>query len=630
MVDAEKRTLGFIAILMILLLSGWLVLDFLFRWNTGGMKIDPTLYSLLQTVVVKGRPHIHLIRWALILNLVALAYLQNHTLSSRSKKMALLQLVFAMIVTFVFIKGYSIYFYYNIIAYPVNFGLLFLIIPTAFRTLFTFQRHMANTLGTVTTAGREFTFYYPSFKGRLALHDARTATFIEGSAKAGKSASLVIPTIVQAVQKSFAGLIYDYEGDLREPGAGLLSRTAYTAVRQGKTNIKFAIINFTDLGRTVRCNPLAPKYILSYSHALEMATVIMYNINRSWSRHKDFWGENAIAAYAATLWFFKRNLPSYSTIPHTTEFLLNDFRKVLAILQSDEDVAPYIRPILAALERDASGQIAGAESSTQFPISKLRAPEIYYVLNPEPKQEFDLDITNKNHPTLLSVCNAPELQHALAPAIGAIIQVCKVQMNKLGKQRSVFIIDEMPTVYIDKADKIPAEARKKSVCTFFAVQTYDQLVRDYGVQNAKVIRNSCGNLFTGISSVESAELISKMMGEEKQPEYSATVSDSGRSRTQSFRNEKVLKASDIAAQDTGHFSGRILGGKPPFFSTQLKYKTYPAEEIPRFNYPVQLGNQELEEDILQHLVQENYQQVIKEVKNIVHRYEHLFENSTES
>lgn len=91
------------------------------------------------------------------------------------------------------------------------------------------------------------------------------------------------------------------------------------------------------------------------------------------------------------------------------------------------------------MDRDALGQIAGAESSTQFPRAKRRSPEVYYVFNPESENEFDLDITNKESPVLLSICNE--------------------QMNKLGKNKSIFLFDEMLTVFIDKADKIPAEAR---------------------------------------------------------------------------------------------------------------------------------------------------------------------------
>jgi len=623
MVDSEKRSLYHSGLALATFMSLLLVMDFLMRF----LNLRSSLSGLdffdqaLVTTVNNIQSKITWLRGTLVLGIIGLSLLKTKEFGDKSIWSRVGYLMLAMVLIIIFLRGYANSRYYNLILYPVVFIELFFLIPKGVQSIFSFGKSSDSSLEKVSTKDDEFTFSFPTDKGQLNLLDARTATFIEGSAKAGKTASLIIPIIVQAIENGFAGLIYDYEGDLREEGSGLLSRTAYLACKKANGKVNFAIINFTDLSRTVRCNPLSSRYVSSYNHAVELATVIMYNINRNWSKHKDFWAENAIAAYAATIWYFRRNHPRYCTIPHITEFLLKDFRKVLRVLQTDEDVAPYIRPILAALDRDASGQIAGAESSTQFPLSRMRSPEVYYVFNPDPDQEFDLDITNKENPVMLSICNSPELQNALAPAIGAIIQICKVQMNKLSKQKSIFLFDEMPTIYVDKADKIPAEARKKQVCTFFAVQAYEQLVRDYGIQNAGVIRNACGNLFTGVSSVDSAEMISRMMGDNKQEDYSLTSSDSGQSITQSLKTERVLKASQIAGQDTGHFSGRILGGKPPFFSAQFRYKEYPAEEIPHFNFPVLMGDHDSQEMILRLMVRENYQQVIQDINELVTNYE---------
>ncbi|CAN0035717.1 unnamed protein product, partial [Chrysoparadoxa australica] len=83
----------------------------------------------------------------------------------------------------------------------------------------------------------------------------------------------------------------------------------------------------------------------------------------------------------------------------------------------------------------------------------------------------------------------------------------------------------------------------------------------------------------------------------------------------------ILIASEVAGQDTGHFSGRILRGKPPFFSTQFRYRVYPAEEIPHFNFPVLLGDLDSQEMILRLMVRENYQKVILDINNLVTNYE---------
>ncbi len=627
MADQERTSLQFEATLLVSFFAFILIVDFLLQLGilhnhiTGILPLDKAIVAF----IVKSRNKAAIIRGGLIISMIALSYLQGERLYQSTLNIHLRNILIAIIICLIFMAGYNRWYYYNIFVYPVIFLSLFYVLPKGFQSLLNVFSSQHPVLTKVSRRKDEFSFKYPTDKGPLWINDIRTATFIEGSAKAGKTASIIIPTIIQAAQNKFAGLIYDYEGDLTEPGGGLLTHVAYTALKKSKTPVKFGILNFTDLSRTMQCNPLSPQYIKSYNHALEMANVIMLNIKKEWSKHKDFWAENAIGAYAATIWFFQRNYPKFCTIPHITEFLLNDFNKILKILRVDKDIAPYIRPILAALEREASGQLAGAESSTQFPLARMRSPEVYYVFNPEPEYELNLDITNLNYPVMLCVCNAPELHNALAPSIGAVIQACKVQMNKLGKYKSIFLFDEMPTIYIDNADKIPAEARKKLVSTFFAVQAYDQLVRDYGVENARVIRNSCGNIFTGITNVESAEKISKMMGEFKKTDYQLTTGDPGNSITQSIRLEKVLTTNDVASQQSGHFSGRILNGHPPYFSAQFKHNPYPIMDIPHFNYPVVLDDIETQEMILAAVVRENYQHIIKDIEKLIAKYQYLFE-----
>lgn len=123
-------------------------------------------------------------------------------------------------------------------------------------------------------------------------------------------------------------------------------------------------------------------------------------------------------------------------------------------------------------------------------------------------------------------------------------------------------------------------------------------------------------------------MISKMMGELKRSDYSQTTSDSGQSLTQSIRDEKVLRTSEIAAQQTGHFSGRIQGGDPPYFSAQFKCNSYNVEDIPNFNYPIGIDDIEMQEALLSAMVEENYQQVRTDVANLFQGYQNLFETES--
>jgi len=346
----------------------------------------------------------------------------------------------------------------------------------------------------------------------------------------------------------------------------------------------------------------------------------MYNLEREWSTKRDFWANNAIITLSGTIWFFRKHHPEFCTIPHITEFLLNDFQTILEILSTDDELSRIMAPVISPLKRGATSQLAGAESSTQFPLSKLKNPEIYYVLNPQIGEELDLDITNPDNPVILCLCNTPNLRNAISPAIGAIMQICKMQMNRLGKNKSIFMVDELPTIYIDKLDQLPAEARKKGVCTILGAQTYAQLERDYGKENSKVVVDNMGNKFYGMSNLDSAERLSKTMGDIKTQNLSQTHSDSGTSFTESNKDEKLIKSSDVMTQSAGHFTGIIANGDPPLFSAQLNQFRYPTLEIPHFNFPVDMDDEDLQNKILDKIIEENYLQVVSDIDNLILTY----------
>ena len=100
--------------------------------------------------------------------------------------------------------------------------------------------------------------------------------------------------------------------------------------------------------------------------------------------------------------------------------------------------------------------------------------------------------------------------------------------------------------------------------------------------------------------------------------------------TKSFQKEKVLKARDIAGQAAGHFIGKIAGGKPPFFNVQMDMCRFKEKEIPRFSLPVKLGNgkENLEVEILEEIVQQNYIRIIEDVNSLLKRIEDKLKDKT--
>mgnify|MGYP006940161939 CR=1 FL=1 len=66
--------------------------------------------------------------------------------------------------------------------------------------------------------------------------------------------------------------------------------------------------------------------------------------------------------------------------------------------------------MLTAWRLGAQQQTAGAVSSAQTPLVLLNNKYIFWVLSPLPEEEYSLDITNPDHPTLLCIGNAPSIK----------------------------------------------------------------------------------------------------------------------------------------------------------------------------------------------------------------------------
>jgi type IV secretory pathway TraG/TraD family ATPase VirD4 len=236
---------------------------------------------------------------------------------------------------------------------------------------------------------------------------------------------------------------------------------ANQAFSKNEPPVKFAFLNFTDLSRTVRTNPISPKYVKTDLEILEIANVIMKNLEKEWIQKTDFWANNAINYMQGSLLMLSRNYPQFCTVPHLIELMLSSHDSVLNFLASDPQIHKIMVPILTAHEQQAKEQLAGVISSAQLPITKLRSPEVYYVLNPAEQNNFNLDITNPSNPIFLCVGNSSRLTNALGPIIALIASICMQQMNQLGKRRSLFVVDELPTLFIPNLDNLPATARKK-------------------------------------------------------------------------------------------------------------------------------------------------------------------------
>ena len=128
------------------------------------------------------------------------------------------------------------------------------------------------------------------FRGLLVL----------GSPGSGKSYFVIRHVITQHIRKGFSMFVYDFKFDD-------LSRIVYNTWLNNKAAYKivpkFFVINFDDLSRSHRCNPLDPSSMLDITDAAESARTILMGLNRDWiKRQGDFFVESPINFLTAIIW----------------------------------------------------------------------------------------------------------------------------------------------------------------------------------------------------------------------------------------------------------------------------------------------------------------------------------------
>jgi len=410
----------------------------------------------------------------------------------------------------------------------------------------------------------------------IVIQNPFRGLLITGSVGSGKTKSIIEPIIVQAVEKQFAGMLYDYESPI-------LTNHLYSAFRKNESPVSAYYVNFEDLSKSHRLNPLDPKFLTSSAYAREYSHTILGNLASEFIHKPNFWTRSAESLLAAAIWFLKEKHSEKCTLPHAVALLLtNDTPLLLERLSESDEAAGMVASIQSGLT--SANQTAGVIATLQNALAALNTPSIFWVLS---GSDLDLDLNNISSPKFLCVANSPPLAETYGPVISLIFSAALKQMNQQGKQHSAVIIDELPTIYIPNLDRIPATARKNKIATILCVQDFSQMEDRYGDKKTEVITSVLANqLFGKTTNPKTADRISRLYGRDDKEYWTESRSRSGlqgtRSVSQSIQERANVKPQDIVNLETGQFYGSLVDSWKNVFKVPFKEVSYDLEVMPSF------------------------------------------------
>jgi hypothetical protein len=439
------------------------------------------------------------------------------------------------------------------------------------------------------------------------------AIMVLGTPGSGKSYFVIRHVITQHIRKGFTMFVYDFKFDD-------LSKIAYNTWLKNRHRYSkppaFYVINFDDLTRSHRCNPLEPSAMTDITDAAESARTILMGLNREWiKRQGDFFVESPINFLTAVIWYLRRYKDGeFCTLPHVIELMQTDYDSLFTLLRTEKEIEVLINPFVNAYLNDVMEQLEGQIAAAKVAMARLSSPQLYYVLS---GNDFTLDINNPDAPKIVCMGNNPQKIQIYGAVLSLYVTRLVKLVNKKGKLKSSLVFDEFPTIYLNNMDSLIATARSNQVSTCLGIQDFSQLRKDYGREQADVIMNITGNIIAGQVTGDTAKQLSERFGKIMQDRESYSINSGDTSISRSQQLEAAIPPSRISGLSSGEFVGMVADDP----DNRVDLKAFHSEIIN--DHEALKKEQDGYKDIAvirkldSGMVQRNYLQVKQDVQDII-------------
>ena len=443
-------------------------------------------------------------------------------------------------------------------------------------------------------------------KGWVNISNPFRGTWVVGTPGSGKTFSLIEPFIRQHSAKGFALVVYYYKFPT------LATKLYYHYKKNQKLGnlpkgCKFNIINFVDVEYSRRVNPIQLKYINNLAAASETAETLLESLQKGKKEggggSDQFFQTSAVNFLAACIYFFcnwgkepydkdgniltaekmqdkqtKRMIPTgrvfnsageevepaywlgrYSDMPHILSFLNESYQTIFEVLETDNEVAPLLGPFQTALKNKAMEQLEGMIGTLRVYTSRLATKESYWIFH-KAGDDFDLKVSDPKNPSYLLIANDPEMESIIG-ALNALILNRLVTRVNTGQGKNIpvsIIVDELPTLYFHKIDRLIGTARSNKVSVTLGFQELPQLEADYGKVGMQKIITTVGNVVSGSARAkETLEwLSSDIFGKVVQLKKGVTIDRDKTSINLNENMDSLVPASKISDMPTGWICGQ--------------------------------------------------------------------------
>lgn len=405
---------------------------------------------------------------------------------------------------------------------------------------------------------------------------------VYGGAGSGKTKSIGKPLMEQYIRSGFAGFIYDFK-DFD------YTRTAYNLIRKHGYPHEFYYVNFTDMNRTYRFNPLDRRNIKDRTMLMQLMEDVLGALMPPTSK-QDEWYTGALGILNGVAYRLWDEFPECCTLPHIVNFVMKADTGQLQEFLKLNDISAMMAGAYLKAEGSEKTQASYVSTLSNY-VAKLATNEnICYVLT---GNDFDFNLIDPEHPKLFAISNNYATESVISPVIAMVMSIASRSFSMENRVPFVFILDEMTTFKVRDFEKLPSVLREYGAAFLLLTQSGAKLEKLYSKLDRSSIEANFGNIFLGrTQDVEALKYYPLFFGKYEKEKKSTSSGSSGGGRnssvTISTQKEEIYESKDFASLEPGEFIG--MGNRSNIKGHfRKKFRLFELEEEPAAGSRVQDG-----------------------------------------
>ena len=405
---------------------------------------------------------------------------------------------------------------------------------------------------------------------------------VYGGAGSGKTKSIGKSLMEQYIRSGFAGFIYDFK-DFD------YTRTAYNLIRKHGYPHEFYYVNFTDMNRTYRFNPLDRRNIKDRTMLMQLMEDVLGALMPPTSK-QDEWYTGALGILNGVAYRLWDEFPECCTLPHIVNFVMKADTGQLQEFLKLNDISAMMAGAYLKAEGSEKTQASYVSTLSNY-VAKLATNEnICYVLT---GNDFDFNLIDPEHPKLFAISNNYATESVISPVIAMVMSIASRSFSMENRVPFVFILDEMTTFKVRDFEKLPSVLREYGAAFLLLTQSEGKLEKLYSKLDRSSIETNFGNIFLGRTlDVEALKYYPLFFGKYEKEKKSTSSGSSGGGRnssvTISTQKEEIYESKDFASLEPGEFIG--MGNRSNIKGHfRKKFRLFELEEEPAAGSRVQDG-----------------------------------------